>query len=195
YFDFFGIAAQRLDESGWESLVHPDDLERMQSEIAAALAERRGFAMKVRARRSDGTWRWLQAHASPRFSPDGEFLGLVGSSPDISEMVEAAAALRDADRRKDEFLATLAHEMRNPLAPIRQAAQISRSPKATEAQLKWSREVIERQVQHMSRLLDDLLDVSRITRGKLALRRENVELAAVVDTAVETARPLIEARR
>jgi PAS domain S-box-containing protein len=195
YYEFFGITHEELEATGWSSLVHPDDLDRWDGEVEAALAEQRGFSSRARVRRADGAWRWLQSYASPRFSPDGDFLGLVGSSPDITEMVEAADALRDADRRKDEFLATLAHEMRNPLAPIRQAAQISRSPYATDAQIKWSREVIERQVQHMSRLLDDLLDVSRITRGKLALRRENVELAAVVDTAVETARPLIEARR
>jgi PAS domain S-box-containing protein len=104
-------------------------------------------------------------------------------------------AMQIADRRKDEFLATLAHELRNPLAPIRQAVRIARSPKVTEAQLRWSHDVIERQATHMSLLLGDLLDAARITEGKLELRRERVELAAVIDTAVETARPLIDARR
>ena len=91
---------------------------------------------------------------------------------------------RDADRRKDEFLATLAHELRNPLAPIRQAALISKAPGATEEQKRWTHDVIDRQVQHMSLLLDDLLDISRVTRGTLALRMQLTELATVVETAV-----------
>jgi signal transduction histidine kinase/CheY-like chemotaxis protein len=102
---------------------------------------------------------------------------------------------RDADRRKDEFLATLAHELRNPLAPIRQAALISKAPGATDAQKRWSHDVIDRQVQHMSLLLDDLLDISRVTRGTLALRMQSTELSSVIDSAVETARPTIDAKR
>jgi signal transduction histidine kinase/CheY-like chemotaxis protein len=102
---------------------------------------------------------------------------------------------RDADRRKDEFLATLAHELRNPLAPIRQAALISKAPTATDAQKRWSHDVIDRQVQHMSLLLDDLLDISRVTRGTLALRMQSTELSSVIDTAVETARPTIDSKR
>jgi CheY-like chemotaxis protein len=89
----------------------------------------------------------------------------------------------------------LAHELRNPLAPIRQAALISRVATATEAQKRWSHEVIERQVHHMALLLDDLLDISRITRGSLQLRTEMTELAAVIDAAIETARPVIDAKR
>jgi CheY-like chemotaxis protein len=92
-------------------------------------------------------------------------------------------------------LATLAHELRNPLAPIRQAAQISKAPTATEAQKRWSHDVISRQVDHMALLLDDLLDISRITRGTLELRTELTELSAVIDAAVETARPVIDAKR
>ena len=106
----------------------------------------------------------------------------------------AEAALRTADQRKDEFLATLAHELRNPLAPIRQAALIFKAPKATEAQKRWSSEVISRQVQHMSLLLEDLLDISRIAHGTLELRTEMVELAEIVQAAVEGARPTIDAK-
>ncbi len=107
----------------------------------------------------------------------------------------AEAALRETDRRKDVFLATLAHELRNPLAPIRQAALIAQALDATDAQKRWCHDVINRQVHNMSLLLDDLLDVSRVTRGTLELRTEMTELAAMVDAAVETARPAIEAKR
>jgi PAS domain S-box-containing protein len=104
-------------------------------------------------------------------------------------------ALREADRRKDEFLATLAHEMRNPLAPIRQGVRIAAAANSTDAQRRWSHAIIERQVQHMSLLLDDLLDVSRIGRGTLLLRKSNELLSVVLDTALEAARPHFEAKR
>jgi signal transduction histidine kinase len=113
----------------------------------------------------------------------------------IANRERAELRLRDTDRRKDEFLATLAHELRNPLAPIRQAAVISQSANATPEQKLWSHEVITRQVSHMSLLLDDLLDISRITRGTLELRKQRTNLADIVDSAVETARPAIDAKR
>jgi signal transduction histidine kinase/ActR/RegA family two-component response regulator len=120
--------------------------------------------------------------------------GLAVWFTDVTHSRRQEQALRESDRRKDEFLATLAHELRSPLAPIRQAALVSRAPNATEAQRRWSHEVIDRQVGHMALLLDDLLDMSRITRGKLALRKGPTELRAVLDAAIETARPLLDAK-
>jgi len=190
----FGQFPAHLGPDGWHTYVHPDDAEGFTGEVLAALGDRRPFSVMARVRRCDGAWRWIQAIGAPRFSEDGEFLGAVGSSPDVTELIEASDALRDADRRKDEFLATLAHELRNPLAPIRQAARLSRAPNASDAQRRWSQEVIERQVRHMALLLDDLLDVSRITRGKLELRRERVELRTIVAMALETVRPLVDDR-
>ncbi|WP_422930478.1 PAS domain S-box protein [Singulisphaera sp. PoT] len=110
------------------------------------------------------------------------------------EMLEKQAeALREADRRKDEFLATLAHELRNPLAPVRNGLQIMRMAGDDRRVIDEARTLMERQVSHMVRLIDDLMDVSRITRGKLKLRRDRVELATVVHSAVEASRPLVEA--
>jgi signal transduction histidine kinase len=105
-----------------------------------------------------------------------------------------AEQLAEMDRRKDEFLATLAHELRNPLAPIRNLLQVLKMPRLDAATIERSRGTMERQVQHLVRLVDDLLDVSRVMRGKVALRKEPVELARVVARAVETAQPLIEAQ-
>ncbi len=119
----------------------------------------------------------------------GQVVGLFAQGHDVTEQVLAAQALKDADRRKDEFLATLAHELRNPLAPIRQAATLARSPQVDAGRRGWALDVIERQSSHMSLLLDDLLDVSRISRGRLELRRETVDLRDVVGAALETARP------
>jgi len=113
---------------------------------------------------------------------------------EIANRERAEAALRANDQRKDEFLATLAHELRNPLAPIRQATLVSMSRNATDEQRRWSHEVITRQVHHMSLLLDDLLDISRITRGTLELRTELTDLATVVNSALETSGPSIEAK-
>jgi PAS domain S-box-containing protein len=103
-------------------------------------------------------------------------------------------ALRDTDRRKDEFLATLAHELRNPLAPIRNSLQILKMPRVDPETIERSREMMDRQVQQLVRMVDDLLDVSRVMRGKIELRKERVELASVVARAIETAQPLIEAQ-
>ncbi|HYH46411.1 MAG TPA: PAS domain-containing protein, partial [Thermoanaerobaculia bacterium] len=113
----------------------------------------------------------------------------------LLEQARAVQALRQADRRKDEFLAMLAHELRNPLAPIRNAAEVLKLADPPDAQQRWAREVIERQTQHLTRLVDDLLDVSRITRGKVTLQREPLDLAAIAQRAVETSRPAIDARR
>jgi signal transduction histidine kinase len=111
-----------------------------------------------------------------------------------SRLESTMGALREADRRKDEFLATLAHELRNPLAPVMHAVQLMESPAADDLQRQWGRQVIARQVQRMALLLDDLLDVSRITRGRLELRKDYVDLGSLVGSAVETARPLIDAK-
>src|SRR5439155_15692920 len=104
----------------------------------------------------------------------------------------AERMLREADRRKDEFLATLAHELRNPLAPLRNAVELLRRPDAEAALVEQARSIMERQVSQMVRLVDDLLDVSRITTGKLQLRKERIDLADLLETAIETARPLVE---
>jgi signal transduction histidine kinase len=114
---------------------------------------------------------------------------------EIVERKRAEAALKAADRHKDEFLAVLAHELRNPLAPIRNAVEIMRRSSLSDQRLMWSRDVIERQVKHLSRLVDDLLDVSRITRGNINLTRERVSVSAIINRAIETIHPLIAEHR
>jgi signal transduction histidine kinase len=138
---------------------------------------------------ADGNHNWYHIVASPL---DGDVAVWFA---DVTQRKKQERDLLEADRRKDEFLATLAHELRNPLAPIRQAAAIARNEQASDAQKRWSNNVIERQVQHMSLLLDDLLDVARITHGTLQLRRQETDLQSIVSAAVETARPLIDERR
>jgi CheY-like chemotaxis protein/nitrogen-specific signal transduction histidine kinase len=122
----------------------------------------------------------------------GRIIGAVAVVRDITQHKRAQAALREADRRKDAFLATLAHELRNPLAPIRTAAKIIAAPHLPTADLQRAQAIIERQVTHMALLLDDLLDIARITQGKLNLKKERVTLFDVVDAAVEAARPTVD---
>jgi signal transduction histidine kinase len=112
-----------------------------------------------------------------------------------AELEATTAALREADRRKDEFLAMLAHELRNPLAPIRTAVQLLRLKELPEAHSIRARDTIDRQVEHLVCLIDDLLDVSRITRGMITLQREAVPASAIVARAIEITRPAIDARR
>jgi signal transduction histidine kinase/CheY-like chemotaxis protein len=131
----------------------------------------------------------------PERDDQGRVVGYVAAILNITDRKRVEEALRLADRRKDEFLAMLAHELRNPLAPIRNSTQVIRLLGTTDPNVQRATELVERQVQHMTRLVDDLLDVSRITSGKIKLQKEPVELAAVVARAVETARPLIDARR
>ena len=113
---------------------------------------------------------------------------------EVAERARAEQALKEADRHKDEFLAMLAHELRNPLAPILSAVQLMRMKPVADPQLSWSRDVIERQLSHLTRLVDDLLDVARITRGKINLSREPIELATLIARAVEIVQPLIQER-
>jgi signal transduction histidine kinase/ActR/RegA family two-component response regulator len=141
----------------------------------------------------DGRRLTTLAHANPIRDESGTLAGAVNVLVDISDRKRAEEALRQADRSKDEFLATLAHELRNPLAPIRNAIEILNRQGGATTEARWALEVIDRQMEQMTRLVDDLLDVSRITRNKLELRKERVELAGLVRSAVETSRPLLGA--
>jgi PAS domain S-box-containing protein len=179
------------------SRVHPDDHGLVEAAIERVLDPQRSsgrYEAEYRVIDDVGIERWVRATGQVRFL-DGRPRHVIGTVQDVTSQKAIEAALRVADRRKDEFLATLAHELRNPLAPIRNAAQILASPKLDEAALQWSRQVIQRQVTHMAWLLDDLLDVARITQGKLELRRERIALGTVIETAVEAARPLIDGKR
>ncbi len=141
----------------------------------------------------DGESVHLYGHAVPLHDPAGAPRGAIGAFVDVTRLKQAEAALVEADRRKDEFLALLSHELRNPLAPILTAAQIMelRGDVATP----YERQIIVRQAQHLVRLVDDLLDVSRLARGKITLTKKPIELAIVVAKAVEGAAPLLEQRR
>jgi PAS domain S-box-containing protein len=129
----------------------------------------------------------------PVLGTDGEVEAVAGTTRDVTERKAMEDEIRDADRKKDDFIALLAHELRNPLAPIRNGLQVLRLAGGDVGAVARARAIMDRQLSHMVRLIDDLLDVSRISRNKMELRRERVLLADVVGSAVETAQPLIEA--
>ena len=179
-------------DSSFADRVHPDDLPDLRRTLNTAVAAHEPFDADFRVRLPDGTIRWLNCKGSAAYDLTGTPERVFGVNVDITERKVAEEALREADRRKDEFLATLAHELRNPLVPIRNAVEILRHHGPPDSGAQRVHELIERQVQHLVRLIDDLLDVSRISRGKLHLRKERVQLAGVLQRALEVARPLIE---
>ena len=180
---------------GWLDATHPDDRAVAGEIFMNANTRHEPFRLDYRLRRADGAYAWAIDSATPRFGPGGEFLGYIGSVFDITERKLMEEALKENDRRKDEFLAMLAHELRNPLAPIRHAAEVLKATPSGDPRQQWARDVIERQTQHITRLVDDLLDVSRINRGKITLRPERISIAAVIERAVESIRPVVDARR
>jgi PAS domain-containing protein len=173
------------------SIAPPDDMDAYLRGVFDAINNDGALTRRTETTvRGDGR-HWFESHASPWLSGDGEHRGWVGISLDITAAVQAEEALRDADRRKDEFLATLAHELRNPLAPISNAVQLMRRPDGRR-QSDRVVEMVGRQVRQIVRLVDDLMEVSRITRGKIDLKLERLPFAEIVHSAVETSQPGIE---
>lgn len=193
----YGTVWKAVNEA-W-ACVHPEDLARVRSEVDAALASSDHFRHINRIIRPDnGEVRWLETRGLVIRSPDGKPLRVTGLGIDITERQLALEAALHAEQklqldnqRKDEFLATLAHELRNPMAPIRYAAAVI-SEKASPAALQRAREMIERQSAQMSDLLDDLLDLSRITRNSIELRLKPVDLVELVGQATDSAKPMFE---
>ena len=203
---------QTMEEArgyGWLSVVHPDDREHARRSWRHAIETRSRLNAEFRLRRADGGWRWTNVHAAPVLNPDGSVRKWVGMNIDMTKHKKAEDALRAseaalreseerlrlADRRKDEFLATLAHELRNPMTPLRNGLELIRRAQKGDAALQRTVDMMDRQFNHLVRLVDDLLDVRRISAGKIELRRKRVRVDEAVGAAVEASRPLIEARR
>jgi len=166
---------------------HRDDLDVINSGKAKHIPEEQ-------VTHADGSVHWYSTVKIPLINGNNNYDKLLGVATDITERKRAEEALQLMNRRKDEFLAMLAHELRNPLAPIRNAVQLLKMQGVTEPKLAWICNVVDRQVTHMARLLDDLLDMARIMQGKIRLKLERLELSDIVNNAVETSRPLIESR-
>jgi PAS domain S-box-containing protein len=191
--DFCGYTrAEVLDRPFWQTPWWRGSTE-IQARIRVATKEAaagRIFREVLQYWDAAGNERQVDFAMYPIRDASGHVIFLHPTGIDITEQRRAEDALIDADRRKDEFLATLAHELRNPLAPIRNALQVMQLAGDNPATLEQARSMMERQLGQMVRLIDDLLDVSRISRGKLPLKLERVELASVIRQAIETCRPI-----
>jgi two-component system CheB/CheR fusion protein len=190
------FTGQRFEESrdfGWVDALHPDDRERLRKLWDAARASKTLYESEGRLwHAASGSYRHFEARGVPILATDGSVKEWVGKCLDVEDRKRAEEGLKEANRRKDEFLAMLAHELRNPLFPIRNAVHILRHAGSSPEAIRSTAEMLERQVGQMVRLVDDLLDVSRITREKIELRRERTELVSVVNQAVEAARSMIQ---
>ena len=202
WYDYTGTTAADMENEGWRQVHDPQTMPLVLERWRESLASGSPFEMEFPLRSADGRYRRFLTRVVPMTDEQGVVRQWFGTNTDIEEAMRTEeqlrateASLRDADHRKDLFLATLAHELRNPLAPIRNAAQILSSPRLNPEQLEWVQTVIQRQAKHMALLLDDLLDVARITQDKLNLKRERVTLSSIVEAAVEAARPLIERKQ
>jgi PAS domain S-box-containing protein len=194
YCEIVGYSEAELLERRMHDVTHPEDLPRNEAQFDQAVADGTDFVIEKRYVRKDGSVVWVNNSVTLVRDGAGRPQGILAVVIDVTERRRAEEALQQADRRKDEFLAMLAHELRNPLAPICNALQILRAPGTAGAAVEEAVGVLERQVRHLVRLVDDLLDVSRIMRGRIDLRKERLDLAAVVAQAVETVRPVLDAR-
>ena len=173
-----------------------EDREQMRALASVGMARGESFEKEYRIVRPDGTARLLHSWTRFEYDAQGRPRRMLGTCQDVTERRRAERALKEADRRKDEFLAMLAHELRNPLAPILNAAEVlaCTGPEHPDITAKF-RMVVARQVQHMKRLLDDLLDVSRVSQGKIQLQTERVELRTILAQAVEVSQPILGEKR
>lgn len=192
--ELMGTTAEELMARKWRSLLHPDDASAYVAAFDKAVLDRSYFKHRVRIRNFEGGWRWLKSHAMPWFTASGEYAGHVGISLDITEAVNAETALLEANRCKDEFLATLAHELRNPLAPVVNALALISSPDGA-ASISRLLPIINRQVNYMVRLVDDLLEISRITSGKVELRIAPTDLVGVLRNVIDANTPEINEKQ
>jgi PAS domain S-box-containing protein len=194
WYDFTGVPPGSTDGEAWNGMFHPEDQSHAWEVWRHSLETGKPYEIEYRLRHRSGEYRWVLGRALPVRNEQAEIVRWMGTCTDIHEQKQVRDELLASNRRKDDFLAMLAHELRNPLAPISTAAQLLKAAPEDPAKVERSAEIVERQVRHMTELIDDLLDVSRVTRGLVELERNPVEIKGVLGNAIEQVRPLIEAR-
>ena len=196
WLEFTGRTLAQETNDGWTAGLHPEDFGPQQAAFADAFDKRVPFVLEYRLRRNDGQYRWFLDNGAPRFDGDGRFAGYIGACVDITERKEAAATIGNFEQRKSTFLASLAHELRNPLAPIRSSIELlQRMPANSDPRAARAQNIIERQCARLAELVDDLLDLSRIDGGNIQLKRERVDVAQSIERAVARHAAVIRDRR
>ena len=185
---WLAFTGRALDDElgdGWTAGIHPEDFGPRQAAFAEAFDARQSFTLEYRLRRHDGAYRWVLDHGAPRFDGDGTFAGYIGACLDITERKEALSTLGIFEQRKSAFLASLAHELRNPLAPIRSSIELlQRVATGGDPRVARAQEIIERNCARLAGLVDDLLDLSRIDSGNVQLAHDPVDIAPIIERAV-----------
>ncbi|MFC7337900.1 PAS domain S-box protein [Haloferula chungangensis] len=192
WFDYTGSTFAEMREWGWKKVHHPDHVDQVVEKIETARDSGTTWEDTFPIRGKDGTYRWFLSRAVPIRDSDGKIVRWFGTNTDVTELRETQQLLHDADRRKDEFLATLAHELRNPLAPIRTGLEVMKMASDNPEIQEKVRNTIERQTQQLVSLVDDLMNVSRITRGKMELRKSKVALIEIFQSSIEASQSHIE---
>lgn len=194
WYDYTGTAVNVMDDFGCKNIYHPEYVDAVKKKYCEHIRAGKVWEDTFPLKRHDGTYRWFLSRAVPIYDANGAITRWLGTNTDVTEQRDAAESLRQMDRRKDEFLAMLAHELRNPLAPITTAANLLTVTQPDSNRLKQISSVIARQASHMTSLVDDLLDVSRVTRGLITLHNEEISVKTVLAEAIEQAKPLIDSR-
>jgi len=189
---YSGCSTDELQRSGWSSLCHPQDRTRYEDTWRAATAEGEKFELEFRVRRRDGAYRWFLAKSAPIDANGAERTHWITTLTDVHRHRLLESELHRAVRHRDEFLATLAHELRTPLQAIRQALSVAQSPMASAEISMKMHAIVDRQLQLLLRFTDDSLDVSRVRWNAMALIPSSITLASIVADTLERARPLIE---
>jgi PAS domain S-box-containing protein len=195
WLEFTGRTLAEEEGDGWAAGVHPDDLHACVETYLTHFERRQPFEMEYRLRRFDGEYRWVLDRASPYFDDSGEFLGYLGSCIDIHERKQYEAELREASHARDQFLALLSHELRTPLQPILTAAQTLLIRHRGDATWERPLQLIERNARRQARLVEDVLDISRLMRGTLLLERAPVDLAKLVEQCAQEIEPATAAKQ
>jgi PAS domain S-box-containing protein len=199
WYAYTGMPEGSTDGERWNGMFHPEDQERARARWSHSLVTGEPYEIEYRLRNRSGEYRWTLGRAHPIRDVNGAIVRWMGTCTDIHEhkraqeaLKRSETALRDADRRKDQFLAILAHELRNPLAPIGTAASLLRMASNDPGRVREASDIIDRQVRHMTHLVNDLLDVSRVTSGLAVLDVRTMDLVDAVRAAVEQVAPMIE---
>jgi two-component system sensor histidine kinase/response regulator len=191
YREFFGTNFDHAGSSEWNSLIHPDDRDQYVGKYLQAIAARAPFRAEARVRRADGEWRWIASHGEPRLSMNGEFLGYVGISPDITDRKLSEAALEKAkeaaegaNRSKSEFLANMSHEIRTPMNGVIGLTDLALDTELTSEQRSYL-EGVKSSANSLLRILNDILDFSKIEAGKLELESIEFDLRETVESMLK----------
>jgi PAS domain S-box-containing protein len=195
WYEFTGLSEEEIGQWKWEDIIDPPYLRSIMERWGTSVATGVPYEFTGPVRSAKGEYRTFYMRADPLRDANGNIVQWFGINIDVTEIHKAQESLIAANRRKDDFLAMLAHELRNPLAPINTAAELLKLPTLDQARIQKTSEIITRQVSHMRELVDDLLDVSRVTRGLITLQEEVLDLKTMVSEAVEQVQGLIDAKK